>query len=50
MKDYVLGKFNQEEEMILDKLNPLIIELLDDYIEKDFSSVMNKYNRRDLNE
>lgn len=49
-KDYVLGKFTKEEEKILDKLNSLIIDLLDDYLKLPFNDLMSKYNRRDLNE
>ncbi len=49
-KDYVLGKFTGEEEKKLDKLNSLIIDLLDDYLKLPFNDLMSKYNRRDLNE
>ena len=49
-KDYVLGKFSKEEEIMLDKLNQLIIELLDNYFKLPFTDLMSKYNRRDLSE
>ena len=49
-KDYVLGKFNDSENQILNKLNPTIINLLNDYLKLSFNDLMARYNRRDLNE
>ncbi len=49
-KDYVLGKFSDKEMLIIEKLNQVIIELLDDYLKIPFNDLMSKYNRRDLSE
>ena len=46
-KDYVLGKFNKDEEEVLNKLENTIINLLDDYFKIPFNDLMARYNRRD---
>lgn len=45
-KDYVLGKFTKEENEYLKKLEPTILNLLDDYFKLNFNDLMSKYNRR----
>lgn len=42
--DYVLGKFNQEEQKILDMQMEQILNLLDDYLQYSFLDLMSKYN------
>ena len=45
-KDYVLGKFNKEEQNILKDLENTILDLLDDYFKIPFNDLMSKYNGR----
>ena len=47
IKDYVLGKFSQEDKEKINNLNKIIIELLLDYFKLPFNDMMSKYNRRD---
>lgn len=42
--DYVLGKFNEYETEVLEKIIPNIVSAITDFIEKDIAYVMNKYN------
>lgn len=47
IKDYVLGKFSQED---LDKINKICVfakDIIDDFISKDIEKVMSKYNGAD---
>ncbi len=44
--DYVLGKFSKDEQEILEKLSIIVGNLLDDFFRMDFSTLMNKYNRK----
>jgi PTH1 family peptidyl-tRNA hydrolase len=43
-KDYVLGKFTKEEELILEDIFNISINILDDYLNISFDNLMNKYN------
>lgn len=43
-KDYVLGKFNQENTKIIKETISKIPQILDDYLNLTFDNVMNKYN------
>lgn len=45
-KNYVLGKFHKEELEQLDQVSIKVVEILDDYFKKDFSTLMNEYNRK----
>lgn len=45
-KDYVLGRFTNEEKDILDKFKPKSVEIIDDYFQLEFSKLMNKYNQK----
>ncbi len=45
-KDYVLSKFTKEEEKTLKELEPIILNILDDFISLDFDVVMNRYNQK----
>lgn len=45
-KDYVLGRFSKEEEKLLESLFSELVDVLDDYFEMDFLSLMNRYNRK----
>ena len=45
-KDYVLSKFSKEDLDIYDKLFDEIKIVIDDYLNIDFASLMNKYNRK----
>ena len=45
-KDYVLGKFSKEDISVYDELFKEIKEVINDYLKIDFSSLMNKYNRK----
>ena len=46
-KDYVLGKFSQDELNILNKIFDNIPNIIGDYVIHDFDFVMNRYNRND---
>ena len=43
---FVLSKFSLEEEKKLIELEPIVNNIIDDYANKSFGIVMNKYNRR----
>ena len=45
-KDYVLGKFSKEDINTYNELFNDIKKVIDDYLNMDFSSLMNKYNRK----
>lgn len=45
-KDYVLGKLSKEDVKVIDNLFDEIRQVLDDYFDIDFPSLMNKYNRK----
>lgn len=45
-KDYVLGKINKNDMDIYEKLSLTINNIIDDYFTIDFSTLMNKYNRK----
>ena len=45
-KDYVLGKFSEEDEKVLKKLFFDLVDVLNDYFCLDFLSLMNQYNRK----
>ena len=45
-KDYVLGKFNQEEMKIINNNQEKILNILTDYFKLPFNDLMSKYNRR----
>ena len=42
--DYVLGKFNKEEMLILNNLFNTIDNVIEDFLILDFDKLMNKYN------
>jgi len=46
MKDYVLGKFSEEEIKILNSEFKILYNLLDDYFNLSFDILMNKYNTK----
>lgn len=45
-KDYVLGKFSQEEQQILQSVFQSLVLVLDDFFKIDFLSLMSCYNRK----
>ena len=45
-KDYVLGRFSKEENVILNELFSDLVNVIDDYFSMDFLSLMNRYNRK----
>ena len=45
-KDYVLGKFSEEEEETLDSLYPTIDEILSKFITDDFHTLVSRYNTK----
>ncbi|MBR3660382.1 MAG: aminoacyl-tRNA hydrolase [Bacilli bacterium] len=46
-KDYVLGKFSEEDLKILKQNETKILNIIDDYFNLPFNDLMSKYNRRD---
>ena len=44
--NYVLSKFSKEEQEIMTKLQPKMIEILDFYFEKPFSILMSQYSEK----
>lgn len=42
--DYVLGKFNEEEKLLIDEKMGIISCIIDDFTKYDFNKVMSKYN------
>ncbi len=45
-KDYVLSKFTKEEQEILSSLQEIVNNIIDDYFQNDFESLMSKYNSK----
>lgn len=45
-KNYVLGRFNKEEQEMIEKFKPKSVEIIDDYFTMEFSKLMNKYNQK----
>ena len=43
-KDFVLGRFSNEERKIIDKSIDICLNIIDDFFELDFNKLMNKYN------
>ena len=43
---FVLSKFSLEEEKKLIELEPVVREIINDYVNERFDIVMNKYNHR----
>lgn len=46
IKDYVLGKFSNEDLLVYDEMLVLISNIIDDFLIMDFDRLMNKYNRK----
>lgn len=46
-KDYVLGKFTDDEKELLNKNKDMIFKILDDYFKLPFGDLMSIYNRRE---
>ena len=44
--DYVLGRFNKEERVIIDKIIELGTDIIVDFINIDFNKLMTKYNKK----
>lgn len=45
-KDYVLGKFNKEDQTLVNRVIDDMIMILNDYLVLSFDNVMNKYNKK----
>lgn len=45
-KDYVLGTLSKEEQKTIEELATTVENIIDDYFQIDFSTLMNKYNRK----
>lgn len=45
-KSYVLGKFNKDEKAIINEVINVSNSIILDYLELDFSNLMNKYNKK----
>ncbi|MEG1494834.1 MAG: aminoacyl-tRNA hydrolase [Bacilli bacterium] len=45
-KDYVLGKFTNQDILVLEGLEGQIINILDDFLEIPFEKLMSKYNQK----
>lgn len=45
-KDYVLGKFTQQELEVINSIIKKMPNLLTDYLKKSFDELMNKYNQK----
>lgn len=45
-KNYVLGKFTQEEQERLKELYPIFNNIINDFLNNDINKLMNKYNRK----
>lgn len=43
--DYVLGKFNSDEKMIIDEKIEKISYIIDDFVKYDFNKIMSMYNK-----
>ena len=44
--DYVLGNFNNDEKEVLSSISSTVNNIIDDFINMNFSEVMNKYNHK----
>lgn len=45
-KDYVLGKFSQEDKKIIDDISNQFPTMIQDYLTLDFDKFMNRYNKK----
>jgi len=45
-KDYVLGKFTSEENLILKEIEDTVLEILNEFPVTDFEKLMSKYNKK----
>ena len=45
-KDYVLGKLDKDGKEKLEEVSKVVNNVLDDYFQLDFNSLMNKYNHK----
>lgn len=45
-KDYVLGKFSNEDLQIYDNIFKISVDIINDFIKSDFDKVMSKYNHK----
>ena len=45
-KDYVLGKFNKDDQEILEKSYEICLNIIDDFLTMNFDLLMGKYNKR----
>ena len=45
-KDYVLGKLSTSEKQKLDEVIDIVIDILDDYFNLPFDTLMSKYNHK----
>ncbi len=45
-KDYVLGKFSQEEKKEIDHIIQIVPQIFDDFLTKSYDNVMNQYNKK----
>jgi hypothetical protein len=43
-KDYVLGKFSNDDQIIIKQLKYKMVEIFNDYTKISFDNLMNKYN------
>ena len=46
--DYVLGKFNDDEKILISKSIILAIEAIEEWVKKEITYVMNRYNKREI--
>ncbi len=46
LMDYVLGKFSDEENKLIDSILPTIAEIIDDFSVDDIDKLMEKFNRK----
>jgi PTH1 family peptidyl-tRNA hydrolase len=45
-RNYVLGKFNKDEKVILKEVINKTVEIIEDYLKLSFEELMSKYNRK----
>ena len=45
-KDYVLGKFNKDDQEKLEKSYEICLNIIDDFLTMNFDLLMGKYNKR----
>ena len=45
-KDYVLGKFSNEDLQTYDNIFKISVDIINDFIKSDFDKVMSKYNHK----